>query len=186
MWQSDAIFELHLVSAALRYWLELPSSMTEQMHQICSNVVVEVVHNEFCTPHPDESAKLKLAPNTRVWCREVVMKCDQEAWLYARTMIPEYNLKGKVLGLTKIGGTPIGNVLFSDPATRRSSFEFTLVSPKSFYATQASHQVGPIQEPLWARRSIFTYDHQDILLTEVFLPLMIKKIYASHSSPHPI
>ena len=175
-WDNASILdELH-VSPKLRTWLSLQTSMTKRMQDNCKVVNVSVVHNQLELVYPDEVTKLGIDPQCPCWVREVIMSCNDNPWLYGRTIIPECSLEGRVKELTQIGSIPLGRLLFSDPKTQRDAFEFAHICPDELYHKRMQNFARHVTQKLWARRSVFSYDKKPLLLTELFLPEMAKAI----------
>ena len=178
-WQNSTILDELQVSAELRDWLSLTSSMTKHMQSNCNIVKVSVVHNKQDTIYQDEATKLGIDVECPCWIREVIMLCNDKQWLYGRTVIPECSLHGKVKDITQLGSIPLGRILFSDPKTQRDNFEYTYIKAAQLYHQRMQVFIPDVTQDLWARRSIFNYDKKPLLLTELFLPEMTQEINAS-------
>jgi chorismate--pyruvate lyase len=76
--------------------------------------------------------------------------------------------------LAGLGARPLGEALFSDPRVRRGPLAFRwLRAPDPRYLRAASALAArglPVPSGLWARRSVFSAGHWQLLVTEVFLP----------------
>ena len=141
-----------VLSAAALSWLAEQNSLTKRFMRHCQRLSVSVQREEFilCEAIQEERHLLPLC--SRYWLREVILSGDGQAWLAARTVIPESTLSGPEEKLRYSGNTPLGQALFSSPALTRDFIE---------YGQAAS---------LWARRSRLCLSGKPLLLTELFLP----------------
>lgn len=156
-------------------WLKTPTSLTAKLKDRCPDLQVEVLSECFETPLLSEAQKLGLAPDEEVWVRCVVLKCKDTHWVYARTVIPAMGPHNPWQELQKLGNKPLGEVLFEMPSVQRSTFEFSKDALSHW-----PHLMRRINNPLmaklpgFARRSIFHERGAPLLLTEVFLPGLLK------------
>lgn len=119
---------------------------------------------------PTEAVLLASGPPQAMLVREVRLLCDRSIWVYARTLIPLQGLRGAARGLTKLGRRPLGEVLFSDPTTRRRQVEVARILPRHrLFAAATAHLDAP-PAALWGRRTLFDYGGCPILINELFLP----------------
>ena len=83
-------------------------------------------------------------------------------------MLPRASLRGVWRELGELGARPLGAVLFADNRVARLPLAFCKL-PRLH---PISRRVG--QSGLWARRSIFLRAGRRILVTETFLPGVLK------------
>jgi chorismate--pyruvate lyase len=119
---------------------------------------------------PSEATLLAAGPAQATLVREVKLYCGREAWVFARTLIPLQSLRGPVHALTRLGRRPLGEVLFSDPTTRRLRVEVARITPRHRLFAHATAHMRHRPEALWGRRTLFEYAGELILVNEVFLP----------------
>jgi chorismate--pyruvate lyase len=82
--------------------------------------------------------------------------------MYARSVFPESTLQGNTRYLRyALDERPLGDLLYRDPTLKRTDFEIACL--KDIYL-----------QPLWARRSAFFIQNKPILLTEVFMPALLR------------
>jgi chorismate--pyruvate lyase len=172
-WQNATLLETHSLPASFRAWMLDPGSMTVRMEHLCRQVEVHVLTNQDDQMTDEERQYLPSIQGDRAWIREVIMTCDQVPWLFGRTVIPLSGAKASLPELTKLKTTPLGKVLFADPTTTRSGYQFAYLTPDNFYVQRCRQSIQSPSEPLWARRSIFHYQGKPLILTELFLPQMI-------------
>ena len=139
----------------LRSWLLDRGSLTERLIKLShGDFGVEVIRQQMAFPRPSERKVLSMRHGGR-------------PWVYARSVIPQTSLNGRLRGLRKLDNRPLGALLFSDPHMRRGAIEL---------ACQDTRQLplpGPlqgIQATIPGRRSLFWLDNKPLLVCEMFLP----------------
>jgi chorismate--pyruvate lyase len=131
---------------------------------------VRVLGQGWGRPLAGECRALGLKRNGVALIREVELQCDEEAWVFARTVIPAASLKGGARRLTLLGDKPLGAVLFADPTTRRGRMEVARLDRRhALFQGACGHRQAPPAE-LWGRRTLFCYRGKPLLVNEIFLP----------------
>ncbi len=106
--------------------------------------------------------------------RQVLLECDGRPTVFAHSVIDARALTGGWRWLAGLGARPLGEALFSDPRVRRGPLAFRrLRAPDPRYLRAASALAArglTVPSGLWARRSVFSAGHWNLLVTEVFLP----------------
>ncbi len=152
-------------------WLSDRGSLTRSVIASCgSRFAVDLVAQGHASALPSEAALLGGGPAQATLVREVRLDCGRETWVFARTLIPMRSLCGPLHALTQLGRRPLGEVLFSDPTTRRLRVEVARISSRHrlFERATAHLRHRPLQ--LWGRRTLFDYGGERILVNELFLP----------------
>ncbi len=152
-------------------WLLDEDSLTSRLKKYCQGQFrVQVLSQARRRPMIDESSLLMQLPRTVSVVRQVLLRCNDTPWVFARTVIPVSTLTGGQWRLTRLGRRPLGEALFTDKRARRGPIIPLRVSP----GTVLHGMVGPHHrgEPLWGRRSLFWYGERPLLITELFLPQM--------------
>ena len=128
---------------------------------------VELIEQKKGKASLDEANALHLRSRQFVIIRQVVLHCDQQSWVYARTVIPIVTLQGPFRRLIKLGNQPLGAVLFADKSIQRGRVEVAIIKP----CHQVSTYTGiPKDKKVWGRRSIFSKQNKRLLVSEFFLP----------------
>ena len=105
---------------------------------------------------------MQIDPRLLVLVREVRLLGCGQTWVHARSLIPATTLTGRHRKLAHLGNRPLGEVLFSDPGMQRGDIETARVP---LYSADSR---------AWARRSVFMLDHKPLLVSEVFLPPLLR------------
>lgn len=151
--------------APVRAWLLDDGSLTQHLIDTGRRFSLERWQQRWETPRLDERRLLRMGLNERAMIRHVVLRLDDEAMVFARSVFPVSTLEGPLLRLRRLANQSLGTFLFSRNDMRRSPFEVALLSGAHGYLPAKLHQ----QESAWARRSCFQVAGKPMLVSEVFL-----------------
>ncbi len=119
-------------TASLRDWLLHTGSLTRRVQQACAGRFrVRVEMQGWARPRLDEYRALGLRWGRIAFIREVHLLCDEQPWVFARTIIPVSTLRGRERRLAHLGSRPLGAVLFADPHMQRGPVEVACIRPGS-------------------------------------------------------
>lgn len=167
-------------SPATHTWLTQPYVLSQALKQHCRILKVSVLSMQKEAPHPDE---LHYLPATHRQAapliRQVFLCGDSKPWVYARVVIPEstylaYQNEWDRLGESLIGET----LLYKNPHTKRSTFEFSAQSIQTLSALYPS--LLPFSKKanvLFGRRSLFSLNQHPLIVSEFFLPDLPEPLY---------
>jgi chorismate--pyruvate lyase len=123
---------------------------------------------------PEEYSCLHLEAGSMVWVREVELHLLSAPVMFARLAVPYSAITNVFQRIPYLGNHPLGGYLFRLGGITRKPFEIKcLQKGDRFYEKLTKFQENKPLE-LWARRSIFTYRGENLLLTEVFLPEYVR------------
>lgn len=154
-------------------WLNTPNSLTKKLRVPCPTLTVEVLSETLDRPLLDEAKALAIHPQESAWIRCVVLKCGDDNWIYARTIIPNFTQTNPWYTLQNLGTKPLGDVLFELPSIKRTEFEFSKQRLKTWPHLNKHLNAQQTNMTGYARRSIFRQQDAPLLLTEVFLPNLL-------------
>ena len=167
-WQTCHALAVRTLPDAVWQWLSDKGSLTARLATLngrrCQVVVLEQGNKP---PTSEEAMLLFLSDAARPLVREVLLLGDDAAWVFARTVIPEAAMSGRLQGLQERPDRPLGDWLFSEPRVARDELEIALLSPQELGVPT---HLATAHDLLWARRSKFQLESSAILVTEVFLP----------------
>lgn len=164
-WQDFRQLNRQQLPSSVLPWLLDRSSLTGRLIQASNgHFRVERISQGWQVPTPDEAALLQLKPRQRALVREVFLWCNDEPWVYARSVIPVSSLAGPLGFLRKLKNSALGGLLFKDPFLQRGVFEVA--------AIQLPVKVIPFASDacVYGRRSLFRLHRQPLLVAEIFLP----------------
>ena len=110
--------------------------------------------------------------------REVELVCCEEVWVRARSVIPVKTLTGEETQLKHLGNKPLGAFLFASRAMKRKNIELARFSNTGTSRLGSSIDDGDLASAAhgYARRSVFLLHEKPLLVSEFFLPEMIRRI----------
>ena len=149
-----------------RRWLLDDGSLTERLISAGQGAfTVERLTQDFAVPLPSEQQLLDLPARQTALVREVVLRLDGKAVVFARSVFPMASLDGELRHLRQLKNKSLGAILFSHPGMRRTPFELALIDGHSDYLPKTLQQAGQA----WGRRSCFDLGGKRLMVSEVFL-----------------
>jgi len=176
VWQHCNSLRRHALSAAWRNWLVDDSSLTRRLRCACSGQFrVELISQRMEKPMLSEARALARPPQEIALVRQVRLLCDERPWVFARTVIPLPSLRGRLRRLALLGTKPLGAVLFADPQMKRQPLELARITHRHrLYHMATSQEGGAYTDSLWGRRSVFRLQDKPLLVSEFFLPTLLR------------
>ncbi|MDA8420266.1 MAG: chorismate lyase [Pseudomonadota bacterium] len=170
-WLRRHLMHLPRMPAEMRDWLLDPASLTARLKAVCSgNFRVDLLEQRHLLPRPCEAADLGISPGRYALVRQVRLLCDREAWVFARTVIPEETLRGPQRRLRYLKTRPLGEVLFSSPTLTRARVTIERLVPGGALYALAASGIRRNAPAIWGRRSLFVVGGKRLLVSEYFLP----------------
>ena len=165
-WRPVQQFTTSTLPPAFRHWLLDDGSLTRQLINLGQGPFrVQRLYQGWQVPLPSERRLLNIPPRELALIREVALLISGHAVVFARSVFPHASLTGSLTHLRKLQNKPLGAILFNHPGMHRSPFELAQLTGNSGYLPSALQQ----QASAWARRSRFTIENKDLLVSEVFL-----------------
>ena len=155
----------------LRSWLQEPASLTRRLQSSCKAFRVEVKTRGLQPPlieTPDSGTARQ-----QVLVREVMLFCDSQPVIFARTEMSTARRGRLALWLQGLGSRSLGSLLFSYPRFVRGPIEYHCLDQRDPLYQRLARKADEIPARLWARRSRHQLGQQSVLVTEVFLPAIL-------------
>ncbi len=115
---------------------------------------------------PDET-RLLGTRKARGQVREVVLRVGECRLLVARTVYVSRQLRAHA-ALATLGNRPLGELLFASGKPRRRQRQYARMK------LRLEVRLVAVREPrCWARRTVYLFARQRLLVTEIFLPAMV-------------
>lgn len=149
----------------VRGWLLDDGSLTQRLLDTGRQFSLERLQQTWEQPTRDERQLLQMGAREKAMVRKIVMRLDDTAAIYARSVFPVSSLDGPLLRLRRLQNQSLGAFLFARSDMCRSPFEVTLLEGDHNYLPAALQQ----KDPAWARRSCFQVAGKALLVSEVFL-----------------
>ncbi|MBC3874859.1 chorismate lyase [Undibacterium sp. LX15W] len=156
-------------------WLSNRASLTARLIAHSQQFRVERLYQGRAMCLQDEFAEIDLAKPQQVIEREVLLRCDDVAVVYAHTVVPLSATAHEWPLFASLGNRSLGTTLFNDPMVQRGELQYARLSwthplMRRIAACGLIKSTSPASRYLLARRSVFKRHGAKLLVTEVFLP----------------
>lgn len=158
----------------LRRWLQSPGSLSARLAATGRRFSVQVLDQGRRPLRADEAQALG-QPRQRIgYAREVVLRVDERAMVYARTVTRHADSLGAWRSLRGLGARPLADVLFTRAGIARAPLNYARLrraSPLQRHVArrwQAATGTDLSRRAPAARRSVFTRRGRQLLVMEVF------------------
>lgn len=169
--------------AAIRPWLLEGGSLTARLTAHSRAFRVQRLHQHTALCLADEAQAIGMARPGRVWEREVLLRCDGEAVVFAHTVVPMSATAADWPLFNALGERSLGSTLFYDPRVRRGTLEFARLRPGHPLMLRACAALGVAPHTvLYARRCLYRRRQGSLLVTEVFLPAVLALAIPAHNN----
>jgi len=161
------------LSDEMAAWLFDVGSLTKRLRRAGGgDFRVKLLSQQFERPLLCERRALGLNDRAVALVRQVHLHCAGEIKVYARSVMPLSLLHGSSRGLARLGGRPLGEMLFRDKSMRRSPMQIARINTGDlFYRWGVPNGVTG---QVWGRRSVFRLSGRPLLVSEIFLPPLPK------------
>ena len=157
-----------------RPWLTDRGSLTARIASRCSALRVQLLFQGLRRPDRDERFVFSHRGRARVVVREVLLVCNGMPVVFAHTVFDPAGLRGPWRSVEKLGTRPLGAALFADARIRRYPLRQRKIGRHHELHRRLSSIVPTVPRTLWARRSLFALNNSPILVTELFLPEILR------------
>lgn len=161
-------------AADIAPWLHDRGSLTRRIQQRCECFAVRQVASGLTRIAFDEAALLGIAPHEFAWSREVFLYADDKPVVFAHSACARQHLRGAWAAVSGLGSRPLGALLFSHPLIERKPLHYKALHAHHPLCRSAVSVLGLAPQRLWARRSLFYLHDAPLLVTEVFLPDILR------------
>jgi len=160
--------------AALHPWLHDHGSLTQRIQQRCEKFSVQPVRSGLARIAYDEATLLGIAPHQLAYSREVFLHADGKPVVFAHSTTACEHLRGAWKTMSGLGNRSLGSLLFTHPLVIRQPLRFKALRSNHPLYRSAAQKLGVAPDTLWARRSLFHLHGAPLLVTEIFLPEILK------------
>jgi chorismate--pyruvate lyase len=163
------------IPAGISDWLTDPSSLTARLQRACPGAFeVRLLGQHRTRPDHSEARALGLRLGVEVVSREVQLLCGGVPVVFARSVIPFRTLHGRHRRLAFLGERPLGAYLFAQRALVRDQVELSCIRPGEKLYEIATAGIDTHGEYVWGRRSLFRLGRKRLLVSEFFLPTLLR------------
>lgn len=156
----------------LRPWLTDRGSLTSRIVARCPAFSVKLLFQGRRRVSRDE--RFVSGGARRALVREVYLNCRRTPVVFAHSILDARALRGTWRSLARLGTKPLGAALFANPRVRRFPLHYRRLNRGHDLHRRAAQALRQEPGELWARRSLFMLKGSPILVTEVFLPGILK------------
>lgn len=170
-WQKQPVNSL---SYQLSNWLLDSGSLTKRLKAHSTSFYVKVLGQQIITCSAFDACD-SIVAGEQVLAREVVLYCNDQPHVFARTLIPLTSLTGEQQKLSELGEQPLGQIIFNNPSLERKLIQLSEFSRESTVGQLTANLLENSNEftmldQLWGRRSLFFIEGKPLVVAEVFLP----------------
>jgi chorismate--pyruvate lyase len=171
----DALWRrLPPAAGCYRPWLRDRGSLTGRLQQRCPAFSMKVMFQGLRRINRDERFLFGRRTRGLALVREVYLYCRGAPVVFAHSVVRVRDLRGGLRWLNRLGGRPLGAALFADPRIGRYPLRQKKLGRRHELYRRACGALSAPPATLWARRSLFILHKSPILVTEVFLPEILK------------
>lgn len=122
----------------------------------------------------DEFMAVGLPRRCCVHEREVLLECDDDALVFAHTIVPLQATSSDWPFFHILGERSLGSTLFGDPRVIRGAMQYARLNARHPLVRRVCNvlALASMERPLYARRCLYRRKNGMLLVTEVFLPAM--------------
>lgn len=162
-WSPPQQFEL---TAEQADWLLYEGSLTQRLKEVGGNFSVKLLGQQVLEPTPEEKQRLNL--NCNVVVREVLLYCDKQPWVFARSLFSPSAEQASTLNLQQLGNQSLGESLFARSDLHCGDIEVAAVGGEHPVA-QLNQRWFQKSRTLLGRRRMFSTAGEQLLVSEIFL-----------------
>lgn len=171
MWRPKQMLYGTSLPLKLKPWLLDTGSLTQRLITSCDgSFCVRVIRQHWASPLLNESRRLRMPRGKLALIREVHLLCDDQPWVFARTVIPAKTLRGPLRRLAHLQNKSLGAILFANKSIVRTGLEIAHIDKDQQIYKLATGHLALTSQPVWGRRSVFSLHHHPLLVSEIFLP----------------
>jgi len=160
------------IPSPVRSWLYERASLTQRLRNTCGHAFqVRLLQQCRAKPFQGEAKTLRIRNGQYALIREVLLQCDRQPLILARTIIPHRTLRGAHRRLSSLGTRPLGEVIFSYPRLQRLKLEVTHVRSQD-WNTESMAELAS-DAGVWGRRTVYSLSGRTLLVCEFFLPAVL-------------
>jgi chorismate--pyruvate lyase len=134
---------------------------------------VKLHYQRWARPTIGEQRVLGIGNGQYANIREVMLCRNDEVLVVARTIIPRQILVGRLRHLISLGTKPLGEVIFSEPGLKRGRLDIAAINSAAFRRGIVL-PVDMNKNTIWGRRSCYIIHNKPILISEIFLPTLLR------------
>jgi len=168
---------IHQAPREWQSWLSDTGSLTQQIERaICQKLEVMVLSDGRQVLNSDESRYFHFKIK-RCRIREVLLCANGEALVMARSIIPTPSSSGSNQSVLRLGTKPLGAVLFAKSRTstqKKALRNIAFLNKRDCFWRICQKKYPSLPARVWSRRTLYKLKGHPLLVSEVFLPALLK------------
>ena len=149
-------------------WLLSEGSLTAKLKLSFVDFSVEILSEKKQELTLEQASFMKPHQQGMYTFREVILRCDNQAQIYAQSWIPDVLFSADEQ-LAQLGSKPLGEYLFRHPELTRNEIQVAQFD-ESHPIIDLACSLHLSKQPCLGRRSIFSLFGYQLMVCEVFLP----------------
>lgn len=126
--------EVESLTQLQREWLLHQGSLTQKLLRVTQQFSVEITEQKWITKVSEKMT----ASHSDYWLREVLLKEQDHAWIFAQTVVPKETIENVAQELLTLGDQPIGFWLFPQQP-KRISLEWQFSQNSQMYMRKSCY-----------------------------------------------
>lgn len=155
-------------------WMHDHGSLTARIAQHCAKFSVQPMRGGLARIAYDESSVLNIPSRQFAYSREVFLLADEQPVVFAHSACATPNLRGAWRAMRGLGNRSLGSLLFTHPLVARQPLHYQALRDNHPLYRRAANALNNPPPILYARRSLFHLHDAPLLVTEVFLPEILR------------
>ncbi len=156
----------------LAAWLAADGSLTAHIRRVGHDFGVRRLLQRCMPALPEEADVLRHRQGATV--REVLLMEGDVPLVFAHSVTSYRHTSGPWRTLCGLGSRPLAELLFADRSVVRQPLHYRAVTAIDPLGQRILQALPQSKFPMWARRSVFKRHGAPLLVTEVFLPAILK------------
>jgi len=150
--------------------------LTSRLRIICKEFQVIVLKNRVGKVCPDEAFLLAADNGITTMVREVSLVCDGVPLVFGHSILMTRKSGTLARLFRRADNRSLGSLLFACPTICRGPIHFKRINQRHTLYAKSAAAFGDNAKPFfWARRSVFSLRSEQICVTEVFSPRLMKQ-----------
>ena len=155
-------------------WLLYEDPLTERLQQNVKEARVQLIHQRWQAPDWWDTHVLQLNDDI-VFHREILMCSGQEAYWYARTIIPKNTFLSDVCFFNRLQNESLSKLIFNEPKVQRIHLFHYPIDRQCIEYYWPEESLLENIDLLWARMSLLMFQETyPFFLVEMLFPTLMR------------
>ncbi len=177
VWNRVDSGELHQAPRKWQPWLSDTGSLTQKIERAIGQKLEVVVLSDCRQNLNSDESRYFHFKIRRCRVREVLLCANQVPLVMAHSIIPTASSCGSNHPILRLGKRPLGAVLFAKThqhSKQKARREIAHLDQKNTLWKKCFNRFKELPSPVWSRRTLYQLKGHPLLVTEVFLPSLLR------------